>query len=355
MRRSALSVGLMAFSCLLRAPAAGAQAPDYPNTSAMGSVADRNADWYRQCVRVRDVQPPEREAPPAAALHGLRQCRAEERYYDTRERPDATPAEWEKVRHCAYAESNAEVQMMLYANGYGVSRNYDLALKYACSVQAAPAEMDGRVAHLIERAQHHEAQPFDLCDDITSGLMSGRCAAIQDRLDSRARGARLETILKTWPPAPRAALDKLQQALERFASARADAETDMSGTARSALAIEAHGTELELFAHDLQDAEKGKLPRYTEQQFQQLDKKLNALYQRLMEQPPGPDDKAGAEHLLGGGTVTRDGVRATQRAWLAYRDAWVALGATRYPSVPAHAWKALLTQRRIDQLDDFES
>jgi hypothetical protein len=33
----------------------------------------------------------------------------------------------------------------------------------------------------------------------------------------------------------------------------------------------------------------------------------------------------------------------------------VALGATRYPSVPAHAWKALLTQRRIDQLDDFES
>ena len=57
----------------------------------------------------------------------------------------------------------------------------------------------------------------------------------------------------------------------------------MSGTLRAALAIEAHGVELDVFAHDVQDAEKGKLPRYTEQQFQQLDRKLNQVYQRLMQ------------------------------------------------------------------------
>lgn len=326
---------------------AGAQA-DYPNTSAMGSMADPNLAWYRQCLRVQPLEPATRELPASSAVHALRQCGAEDLYYDTRERAGATPAEWEHVRHCAYAESNATVLMMLYANGYGVSRNIDLAVKYACSLPAAPAEMDGRVAHLNARAQHHEATPFDQCDDITSGFMGGQCAAIQDRLDSKVRSAKLATLMKGWQPSQQAAAARLQQALEAFAARRASDETDMSGTLRGALAIEAHGVELDLFAHDVQDAEQGKLPRYSEQQFQQLDKKLNQVYQRVMQQPErdgGPG--------LGYGTVTKEGVKNTQRAWLVYRDAWVALGAARYPGVAPHAWKALLTQRRIEQLQEF--
>ena len=335
---------VLAASCLIMPLLAGAQS-DYPNTSAMGSMGDPRAAWYRQCVRVQAVQPPARDLPPAAALHGLRQCGAQERYYDTRQRAGATSGEWEQVRHCAYAESDATVLMMLYANGYGVSRDHDVALKYACSLPAAPAEMDGRVAHLNERARHHEAKPFDQCDDITSGFMGGQCAAIQDRLDSKVRTVRLTALMKSWQPAQQAAALQLQQALEQFAARRADQETDQSGTLRGAMSIEANGVELDLFARDVQDAEKGKLPRYTEPQFQQLDRKLNQVYQSVMQQP----QKEGARGL-GYSTVTKEGVRTTQRAWLAYRDAWVALGAARYPSVAPAAWKALLTQRRIDQL-----
>ena len=326
---------------------AGAQA-DYPNTSAMGSMVDPQSAWYRQCLRVQSVQPPARELPASSALHGLRQCGAENLYYDTRARPHATTADWEHVRHCAYAESDATVLMMLYANGYGVSRNHELAVKYACSLPASPAEMDGRVAHLNERTLHHEATPFDQCDDITSGFMGGQCAAIQDRLDSKARSGKLAALMKSWQPGQQAAAARLQQALEEFAAHRASDETDMSGTLRGALAVEAHGVELDLFAHDVEDAEKGKLPRYCEQQFQQLDKKLNQVYQRVMQLP----QKDGARGL-GYGTVTKEGVKNTQRAWLAYRDAWVALGAARYPGVAPHAWKALLTQRRIEQLEEF--
>ena len=341
--------GFFAAASLLLPALAGAQA-DYPNTSAMGSMVDRSAAWYRQCLSVQHVQPPARELPPPGSLHGLRQCGAENLYYDTRARAGATPSDWQKVRHCAYAESDASVLMMLYANGYGVSRNYDLAVRYACSLPAAPAEMDGRVAHLNERMQHHEAQPFDQCDDITSGFMGSQCAAIEERLDNKERSGRLAALMKGWQPGQQAAAARLQQALEQFASRRADQETDMTGTLRGALAIEAHGVELDLFAHDVQDAEKGKLPRYTEQQYQQLDKKLNQVYQRLMQLP----QKEG-ERGFGYGTVTKEGVTVTQRAWLAYRDAWVALGAARYPGVAPHAWKALLTQRRIEQLEEFES
>ena len=361
--------GMVVLSLLLPVlPLQAAAQSDYPNTSAMGSMGGPGAPWYRQCLAVQSAQPPARDLPSASALHGLRQCGAQDRYYDTRQRAGATPADWEQVRHCAYAESDPTVLMMLYANGYGVSVNHDLALKYACSLPAAPAEMDGRVAHLHQRALHHEATPFDQCDDITSGYMGGQCAQIQDRLDSKARTVRLAAIMKSWQPGQQVAAARLQQALEEFAARRADQETDMSGTLRGALAIEAHGVELDLFARDVQEAEKGKLPRYSEQQFQQLDKKLNVLYQRIMQppqqssqspqSPQSPqsqqaqkDDGPGLAY----GTVTREGVRITQRAWLAYRDAWVALGAARYPSVAPHAWKALLTQRRIEQLDDFES
>lgn len=328
-----------------------AQPPEYPNTSAMGSMGDINAPWYRQCMAVQHAQPPARDLPPAGALHGMRNCGAQDRYYDTRQRVAASPSAWDQVRHCALAEHDVSVLMMLYANGYGVSRNHDLALKYACSMPAAPAEMDARVAHLIERMDHHDPAVFDQCDDVTSSHMGSFCASIQERLDNRERNGKVSAIVKGWPPAQQTVAAKLQAALDAFAASRADQETDMSGGLRAALAIEARGFELDQFARDLQEAEKGRLPRYTAQQYQQLERRMGELLERLMERGAG---KPGA-HLLGHGTVTKDGVRSTQQAWQAYRDAWVALGAVRYPQVAPHAWKALLTQRRIEQLAEFES
>ncbi|SFU35185.1 lysozyme inhibitor LprI family protein [Pseudoduganella namucuonensis] len=343
----ALALGALA---LLAWPAS-AQPPEYPNTSAMGSMGDTGAAWYRQCLAVRNAQPPAREVPPARLLHGLRNCGAQDRYYDTRQLSSPSPAAWEQVRHCAYAEDDAAVLMMLYANGYGVSPSPELALRYACSMAAAPAEMDGRVAHLGDRATRRDDAPFDQCDDATSGHMGGVCAQIRERLDRKARSARLMAILKSWPAPQQAAAAQLQQALDAFADQRAEQETDQSGTLRAAISSEARSAELDLFARDLQDAEKGRVPRYTARQFAQLDKKMNAMYVRLMQRSTAHD----APQELGFGTVTKDGVRATQLAWLAYRDAWVALGAARYPGVAAHAWKALLTQRRIEQLAEFES
>lgn len=328
-----------------------AQPPDYPNTSAMGSMDGIGTTWYRQCMAVQQVQPPARDLPAASALHGLRQCGAQERYYDTRQRVAASPTAWDQVRHCALAEQDSAVLMMLYANGYGVSRHDELALKYACSMPAAPAEMDARVAHLNERVGRHDPAIFDQCDDVTSSHMGNYCAAIQQRLDNRERNGKVGALIKGWPPAQQAVAATLQAALEVFASSRADQETDMSGGLRAALAIEARSFELDQFARDLQEAEKGRLPRYTPQQYQQLERKMGALFERLMARGAG---KPGA-HLVGAGTVTKEGLRATQQAWQAYRDAWVVLGAARYPNVAPHAWKALLTQRRIEQLAEFES
>ncbi|MEX0140932.1 DUF1311 domain-containing protein [Janthinobacterium lividum] len=74
-----------------------------------------------------------------------------------------------------------------------------------------------------------------------------------------------------------------------------------------------------------------------------LDKELNAIYGKLMKKPA--QTHAGA--------VGKDGIRATQRLWLAYRDAWMNFGAVRYPSVTSETWAGRLTSRRNVQLQDL--
>ena len=53
------------------------------------------------------------------------------------------------------------------------------------------------------------------------------------------------------------------------------------------------------------------------------------------------EEAAGAERELGQLKLAPE----RQRLWLAYRDAWLALGRLRYPSVPQHAWRAYFARR----------
>ena len=51
---------------------------------------------------------------------------------------------------------------------------------------------------------------------------------------------------------------------------------------------------------------------------------------------------------------SKDDIRESQRLWIPYRDAWVALGKVRYPKVSAAAWQTWLTRLRIRQLEEFQ-
>ncbi|MES2742251.1 MAG: lysozyme inhibitor LprI family protein [Pseudomonadota bacterium] len=323
----------------------------YPNTSAMGVEVDSGEQWYQQCVGVQDSAPPPQDLPPAKSGAALSRCVAPDLYYDALSANGAR-ADWETVRHCAFAQRDTGVLMMLYANGLGVPKNPKLALKYACSLPSAQAEMSGRVEHLVSRMLDNTAGRFDLCDDITSGRMQGECTAVGERQDAKVRNRDLAAIIKTWPPQHQTGLRELQKTMDSFAIWRAQAEVDAGGTLAASFAIDAKAAELALFIADLRTAEKGKAPGFSEAGFMQLDKQLNVLYQKIMERPPAGQGQADSDAIFG--TVNKDGVRSVQRAWLAYRDAWVRFGALRYPAVKPWAWKARLTERRIKQLAEFD-
>jgi uncharacterized protein YecT (DUF1311 family) len=309
----------------------------------MGDMARTGDAWYQRCLAVKQAKPPASELP---ARPPAGKCNPIDLYYDARAKDAPRAADWGRVRECAFATHNETVLMMLYANGYGVRQDLALATRYACSLdQVAPAEMESRVAHLQQPST--SGKTFDFCDDITSGVSGAVCASMQERQRERGTTARLDRFAAALPPSAKAAFARLRKAQAMFAEASEGNENDMHGTGAAGFAIEARGRINAEFAHDVSAVAARREPTYGAGDHARLDAELNQAYRHIMELPSKQD---GSPERIGDSTMTRDGVRATQRAWLKYRDAWAEfLLAAGNPLDPV-SFKALLTERRTKQL-----
>lgn len=331
---------LAAAAALLAPCLAGMAATPYPNTSFFGVDFDRGAAWYRHCMRVEKLAPP-RPAPRAPTP----KCSAQDLYDDAQAKPAASAAEWREVRECASATANDSVLMMLYANGYGVPRNPDLAIRYACGLEnVALAEMESRVEHLAEGAGD---KPFDFCDDITSGLSGATCADIQESRQRRLREAELDRYAATLAPAARPAFAALRTAAEKFARTSEDKESDMQGTAAVGLATGLGGKRRAEFLGDVRSLQAGTFARGDGERLRELDSELNRVYRAVLGKPSAQE---GEPERIGNLTITREDVRATERTWVAYRNAWLAFLKAGAIRADANAVNAMLTSRRIGQL-----
>jgi uncharacterized protein YecT (DUF1311 family) len=328
---------------LLAASTTALAAGPYPNTGNFGVPFSKTEDWYRQCMRV------EKLAPEAAAPEAPAGCNATDLYYIKRSQAQTSPAEWEQVRACALATNNNAVLMMLYANGYGVARDTDKAIHYACSLEfIAKAEMEGRIAHLA--SGEDRGKPFDQCDDTTSGAMGGMCAELRESQDRRVRDARLERSAHELPAPSRSAFARLRLAADSYAKAGAG-EEDMQGTAAADLAIQHEARLREEFMQAALAAIDGKLPASSVVTFAESDRQLNQLYQSVMA---APSTEADWPDRIGGSTIAHADVRKAERAWLAYRDAFLAFRASLPSGSDPVAIKTLLTSQRIEQLRKVE-
>lgn len=297
-----------------------------------------------RCARVQKVPFPAEDRPSEAQKAALKGCDAEDLYYGITGRAD--PA---KARLCAYAQIDSReetifggtaILMMIYATGAGVKRNPELAVRLACEVDGAPAEVEGRLAHLekLER-QRSGRVTFDLCDDITSGFMMGACAAHDQRFKQVKRQRRWKARLDAWTPAERQAFARLRTTADAFFRARSEGEVDLSGTARAMLEVEEEERLEDGFVSLMDMLEAKKLPAATAGNYQAADKALNAAYADVM--------KAGADDL---GTVTKADIKKAERAWIQYRDEWVRFARAKDPAASPEAIKTWLTRERTKQL-----
>lgn len=229
--------------------------------------------------------------PTAEQTAALKDCDADKLYYGI-----GVHFDYVKARHCAFAKDNQDVLMMLYANGLGVPRNYAVAKMAACRADALPPETEARLARLtrMQTGKEGPSPKIDICDDAASSQLGARCTAIQSGLADQERSARIDTISARWRDVEKAALRQVRNQV-------------------------ADSAQLEEVLVALQEFESGKLPSFT------------------------LEDAANAERELGQLKIAPERLRN----WLAYRDAWMALGKLRYPSVTPHAWKAYFARRRI--------
>jgi len=118
-------------------------------------------------------------------------------------------------------------------------------------------------------------------------------------------------------------------------------------TFNAAEAIEARTDELNLFLDDLQGFEAGHFPEvHTSHETAVVDQELNQAYKEVLAMQPDQDNRFGLSE------ITLEGVRATERNWIAYRNAWVDFGRLRYRKLDAASLQYSLTKRRVAELED---
>jgi uncharacterized protein YecT (DUF1311 family) len=305
------------------------------------------------CESLKSLSLPNEDAPPASMAASLKACSSEDLYFGIEVRRDPV-----RARQCAYLErqdpdngwpnlfAGTGMLMTIYANGVGAPRNFDIAMKLACELNGAPAEEEGWLAHLQKlKNENWQGQDFSPCDDITSGAAMGFCEAHEAKLADATRKAKLAGTTAHWSSAEHKAFAAVEKAKNAYVSAVAENEVDMSGTARGALSIAAKDSEEERFLATLEKVISGDLPSASPSELAETDNKLNALYQKIQKRGDTSD----------WGTVTKEGIKKTELAWLIYRDAFVGFAKRNFLSLPPESLKRVLTDDRIKSLENFGS
>jgi len=230
------------------------------------------------------------------------------------------------------------------ANGRGAPRDPKKALALFCRDDfMAPAEMEIIAPALEAAIATPPARAFDFCNYITSGEHTTLCAGELYARQDKQLESEFKAVSASWTPEQAAGLVALRKAAESYFDAHVYYEMDQSGSAHGAVSM---GTMTELHTallNSLKDFEVARFPARAD--FAKADRELNDAYRTLLARK----EWDGSLQV----SPSKPGVRDTERAWLVYRDAWVALGAARYPQVPADEWKAWLTRARTDDLAEI--
>lgn len=302
------------------------------------------------CRRLHDREPPAADRPDAAAAAALRGCDAEALYYGI-----GHPRDPARARLCALTQAPSDpslepfagrtMLMTVYANGAGARRDLDIAIHLACGISGAPAsEQDSRILRLAAlRDRGWRGAGFDYCDEVAGGLGAGLCAAHRAALARPQREAAQRALIARWTPQERAAFEPLRRAFEDFVAASAAGDLVRSGTAYASLRRRLEQGLRDQFADMLQRLSSGDAPHFTAAELRTEDLQLNQAYR----------SRIADERQYDAPGISVESIQAAQRAWLGYRDAFLAFAAVKFPNVPQTSLAAWITRNRSSIIPGF--
>lgn len=316
-------------------------------------------DWPGVCSRALMMPLPPAAAALAHAAAGKSapaagQCDELKLYYGFGKIPDYRSAlqcaYWHRAFPHAAADSwlqGAGTLAMLYANGLGTSRDYALAIRFACELKdrgVAQAEMELRIGRLEAlRAGKLPDARFDLCDDQISGAMGGYCSDLSERRADAGRAQRMAALKVRLPEHAQAMLPMLQEAETAFERARIEGEYPGGGGSGSAgFALDDQNRLREQFLINLERFSAGKLPKASPANRQMAQKELDASYAAALAVPRDPKAPFG--------NPTTDGLMATEAAWQRLFEQWMQFTPIAYPGLSQDAVATELLRLRIHQV-----
>jgi hypothetical protein len=292
------------------------------------------------CAEVKDVALPTTDRPTAEETKALAGCVARELYFGFDKTPDSVAA-----RKCAYLEmdrgnnepfAGKTILMMVYANGKGVARNLDLALKLGCEVPGSAGDVAGRVHQLARFKQANwKGDNFSVCDHSADRHMYRECAILDYRFDHLEREKTLDDMAAKFTVAQRKAFQSLRQEAAAYFKVEAAKGINLTGTHE----IQENGFLERGFMSILQQLAGGDLPKFSAKEATEAEAAMNADY-----------DKALARKRDSTSNLTPEGLKETHQAWVRYREAWLKFGKARYPGVSEVSWKAWAAQQREELL-----
>jgi hypothetical protein len=87
-------------------------------------------------------------------------------------------------------------------------------------------------------------------------------------------------------------------------------------------------------------------PSFTASDFADADAALNKAYRASLTTFPAKCAPQGSDNYSEL-CASRADLRAMERAWIGYRDAWVAFGAIKWPQISADIWRTYLTREHV--------
>jgi hypothetical protein len=307
-------------------------------TSAMSQISDPGARQI--CASVAQVELPSADRPSAAEEKALGNCASVDAYFGLGQAVDPI-----KARKCAYMEidrgaratlGGPTILMMVYANGKGVPRNYDAALKLACSIGGAPGDAAGRV-HQLDRLKkaNWNGDTFSICDHSSGRDLYEQCAILQEQFDKAARDQQIETLISAWNARDKKAFHLLWAEARRFFNVQASNAVNLEGT----FEIQEEAALNERFLSTLEQFERGDLPVRSADQLHSAQSAESAVYEQTQK-----------GSVAQWGTVTRESIRKSEEEWRRYRNAWISFARQKYPRTTEQNWKAWLDQERANTL-----
>src|SRR5215471_389891 len=155
------------------------------------------------CASVKDIQLPAADRPTAAEIKILAKCSSVNAYYGF-----GQPVDVMNARKCAYAEidrgdkdilGGKAMLMMIYANGKGVPRNFDLALNLACTIGGEPGDAAGRIRQLDRlKKSNWTGDNFGICSHSSGHDLYAQCVILQERFDKVERDQKFNDLSAKW-------------------------------------------------------------------------------------------------------------------------------------------------------------